>query len=272
MTLRGFLAEKQDVVHVRLVHVQGSSPREAGAEMFVSPDAMHGTIGGGQLEYMALDHARQMLARGEDHTVMNVPLGPEIGQCCGGRVEIALTVMTAATRLTAIQADDTARDMQPEVLIFGAGHVGRALAQVLQTMPVRTRVTDSREKELSRAVAVNKCLTPLPESQFRTASYGAAFVITTHDHALDFMLAAEALKRSDAAYVGMIGSATKRARFKSWAQEYARGADPNRLICPMGASGLGDKRPEVIALHIAAEVMQVLNAPKNIRQRMEKSI
>jgi len=100
-------------------------------------------------------------------------------------------------------------------------------------------------------------LTALPEAAIRGAEPGAAFVIATHDHGLDFLLAAEALARGDAAYVGMIGSATKRAAFASFAR--ARGVDPARLVCPIGGPG-GDKRPAVIAALTAAELMRALSS------------
>ncbi len=269
MTLEQFFERFEQVVQVRIEQVQGSSPRETGADMFVAAESCHGTIGGGQLEYMALDRARQMLMAGQDHTVMNIPLGPEIGQCCGGRVELVLERMKAGARAEALGVEAAVRATQPEVLIFGAGHVGRALMRALALLPVRTRLIDSREAELALVSCENKRLTPLPESEVHDAGAGAAFVIATHDHALDFLLAAEALARGDAAYVGMIGSDTKRARFLSWAREHTEECDPDRLICPMGAVGLGDKRPEVIAAHVASEVLIAVSAHQNIRSRME---
>jgi xanthine dehydrogenase accessory factor len=208
--------------------------------MFVSPDNTRGTIGGGQLEYMAIDRARQMLARGELHARMDIPLGPEIGQCCGGRVVLELD-----------HGEPTPED-HPDVLIFGAGHVGRALARALEPLPVNAVLVDSRPEALDLAAGPTR-LTPLPEAEVRSARSGSAVVILTHDHALDFLLAAEALARPDLAYVGMIGSATKRAQFVRYAQ--AQGLDPAVLVCPIGAGFSGDKRPEVIAAFTAAELM-----------------
>lgn len=272
MTLSAYLDGAGAVVQVRISHVQGSSPREAGAEMFVSASAMFGTIGGGQLEYMALERARRMLAKDEAHCVMDVPLGPEIGQCCGGRVELRLDRMDAGAQAAALKAEAVERAARPEVLVFGAGHVGRALVRALGLLPVRVSLIDSRKAELSQASCNDKRLTALPESEVRKAAPGAAYVIATHDHALDFLLAAEALARGDAGYVGMIGSATKRARFLSWARAHAEGVDPERLICPMGAAGLGDKRPEVIAAHISAEVIAAFAANETIRMQMEADV
>jgi xanthine dehydrogenase accessory factor len=194
---------------------------------------------------MAIDRARQMLTRGEAEARMDIPLGPEIGQCCGGRVVLALDRQAA-----------TPQD-RPDVLIFGAGHVGRALAALMQHLPVNTLLLDSRVDELARATGPT-LLTPLPEAQIRAARPGTAVIILTHDHALDFLLAAEALARTDLSYVGMIGSATKRAQFSRFARD--RGIDPAPLTCPIGAGFSRDKRPEIIAAFTAAELMACLTA------------
>ncbi len=230
------------MICVTIAWARGSTPRDAGASMLVTADSIQGTIGGGQLEYMAIDRARQMLARAEDRADMDIPLGPEIGQCCGGRVGLRLT------RIDCVPPQPPA----PQVLIFGAGHTGRALARALALLPLRPILIDQRAEELARAAGETR-LTPLPEAEIRTAPPGSSYVILTHDHALDFLLAAEALRRPDAAYIGMIGSATKRARFARFAA--AQGLDPARLTCPIGAGQPRDKRPEVIAAFTAAELI-----------------
>nr|WP_111298765.1 xanthine dehydrogenase accessory protein XdhC [Paracoccus saliphilus] len=231
------------MIRVRVISTRGSTPREAGAEMVVTQNEAQGTIGGGQLEYMAIDRARQMLARGEAEARMDIPLGPEIGQCCGGRVVLLLD-----------RGAPTPQE-HPDVLIFGAGHVGRALSQALKPLPVNALLIDSRPEELARAAGPT-LLTPLPEAQIRAAAPGSSVVILTHDHALDFLLAAEALARTDLTYVGMIGSATKRAQFARFARD--RGLDPAPLTCPIGAGFSRDKRPQVIAAFTAAELMACL--------------
>ncbi len=259
--LISFLRAHRSVIRVEITRVRGSSPREVGADMYVSASGVVGTVGGGQLEYMALDEARKLLKNGRKYTRMDVPLGPEIGQCCGGRVEISLTLLDAAARADAItraQAQDQAR---PQVYVFGAGHVGRALADLFQHLPVRCVLVDSRAEELGLSLAqVEKRLTPLPEAELRAAPGGSAFVVLTHDHALDFLLSAEALQRGDAAWVGMIGSATKRAKFTSFARRNCDGLTTDALICPIGASGSRDKRPAVIAAAVVAEVIAALTS------------
>ncbi|MBR9842331.1 MAG: xanthine dehydrogenase accessory protein XdhC [Rhodobacteraceae bacterium] len=254
-----FLAAHGAVIRVRITRVRGSSPREEGVVMYVAPEAVYGTIGGGQLEYMAIDEARALLARDGAVAEMDVPLGPEIGQCCGGRVEIALERMDEAMRREAAEAEARELEVRPHLYILGAGHVGRALADLTQHLPLRTVLADGRAAELALCKAkVETALTPLPEALVREAPAGSAFVILTHDHALDFLLAAEALGRGDAAYVGMIGSATKRASFVSWAR--AQGGTVEGLTCPMGAGRSGDKRPEMIAALVLGEVVASLGA------------
>lgn len=215
--------------------------------MDVHDGRLDGTIGGGQLEYMAIAEARRLLAAGGGAMVMEVPLGPAIGQCCGGHVTLQLTVT---------EGKDAPAPKRPMVLVFGAGHVGRALARALSLLPVALHVVDSRAEELSLLPPeVERSLTPIPEAHIRAAAPGTAYVILTHDHALDFVLAAEALARRDAAYVGMIGSSTKRASFRSWLRRSAAGLSDKRLTCPIGAGFSKDKRPEVIAAFTAAELM-----------------
>lgn len=261
MDLRSFLSRFEPVVRVVLTRVKGSSPREVGTEMFVARDGIYGTIGGGQLEYVAMDRARQMLAQGVYTDTLDVPLGPEIGQCCGGRVEMALTVLDGAEREDAILRDDQRTASQPHVYIHGAGHVGRALADLFQHLPVRTILVDNRAEELGlSAAAVEKRLTPLPEAEVVAAPAGSAFIVLTHDHALDFLLTAEALKRGDAAYVGMIGSATKRVKLRNFCRDACDGLSLEGLTCPIGAGGTRDRRPAVIAAFVVAEVMALLTA------------
>lgn len=268
MTLAEFLARPDAVVRIRVIDARGSAPREAGAEMFVSHALEYGTIGGGQLEYMALDEARKLLGAGVERRQMDVPLGPEIGQCCGGRVRLELLRLDAAGQQAALRKADRAN--LPRVFVFGAGHVGRALARALAPLPLRAALVDSRAEELAKAPLPGKILTAFPESEIRQAPPESAFVIATHDHALDFLLAGEALQRGDAAYVGMIGSATKRAKFTTWARRNAAQIDTLALTCPIGMAGLGDKRPEVIAAFAATELLSIF-AARNIPKRMEKS-
>lgn len=245
---------------VRVDAARGSTPREAGAWMLVSRDGMLGTIGGGQLEYIAIDAARALLARGEARRALEVPLGPEIGQCCGGRIGLEVVRIEGRAARALLEEARSDRQALPVVHVMGAGHVGRALAAALALLPVRTLLVDGRREELALApAAVETILTPIPEAVVRDAAPGGAFAVMTHDHALDFLIVREALARRDTSYVGMIGSRTKRASFLRWARE-AGSVESGSLVCPIGAAGRPDKRPEVIAAFVAAEIMKEIAA------------
>lgn len=258
--LRDFLAA-DPVARVRLTRVQGSSPREAGTEMFVTAEALFGTIGGGRLEHIAIDAARALLASGDIAQTLDVPLGPEIGQCCGGRVEVSLQRMSESDRAAALAQAEAQDAAEPSVYILGAGHVGRALADQLQHLPVKCVLVDQRAEELAQSAAqVEKRQSAIPEIDIMTAPAGSAFVVLTHDHGLDFLLASAALERGDAAYVGLIGSDTKRAKFRSWCLKHCDGLTIEDLICPIGAGGSRDKRPAVIAAFVVADVIAALTS------------
>jgi xanthine dehydrogenase accessory factor len=259
-TLRAFLSAHPTSIVAELTAVRGSSPREAGAFMLIAADTTIGTIGGGALEYLVIARARNVLRDGLPDDTMDIPLGPEIGQCCGGRVEVSLRAAgdgkPLVERLERVEAE------RPHVFLFGAGHVGQALARALAALPVKVHVIDTRPDELADLPAnVEAKALAMPEAAVRSAPEGSSYVILTHDHALDFLIAAEALKRTDAPYVGMVGSRTKRARFRSWYLAEAGGtaAAVDRLVLPIGGrafpDGLGDKRPEVIAALAAAEIL-----------------
>ncbi len=276
--LKEFLGSAGAIALVEVAGTRGSTPREKGAYMLVSPEAIYGTIGGGQLEYMAIDKARQMLGvplkRGgkqvaaqridvrEVCATLDVPLGPEIGQCCGGRVEVLIRLVDETRAAELVAAAEAEEDHLPHLYIFGGGHVGKALAASMSLLPVHVVVVESRAEELDGITdAVETRLTAMPEEMVREAPSGSAFAVLTHDHALDFLIAAEALKSTDTAYVGMIGSKTKKATFRNWFLKTAGGteAEFERLVSPIGGDAVKDKRPPVIAALAAAEMMTALS-------------
>lgn len=266
--IRAFLNRRPDSVLVEVTDVKGSAPRDAGAWMLVARDMIFRTIGGGQLEYMAIDHARKILAGGRD-TPMDVPLGPEIGQCCGGRVGLSFKRVNRGLTDELVGKVDAEIATRPHVYVFGAGHVGDALANALSFTPVRVVLVDTREAELMACdvPGVETCLSAMPEQVVRSAPPGSAFIVLTHDHALDFLIVTEALQRGDAVYVGMIGSKTKKATFKNWLKR-EMGSDNlfENLVCPVGGAVVKDKRPEVIAALVAAEVLTAVLTSARISQ------
>ncbi len=242
-------------VLVRVSAAKGSTPREAGAAMLVTLDAVQGTVGGGRLELSGIETARAMIRTGEPRATLAVPLGPRIGQCCGGHVTLALERVDAR-RLADEEAREAAeRAAQPLAILFGAGHTGQALSRALALLPIRLLVVDGRAEALAGLPpGVERRASAIPEADVAAAPPRTAFVVMTHDHPLDFLIAAAALRRRDAAYVGMIGSATKRETFRRHLRETGEDALVADLTLPIGGGALRDKRPAVIAALAAAEI------------------
>ncbi|MCJ8519477.1 xanthine dehydrogenase accessory factor [Pseudorhizobium tarimense] len=259
-SLPTFLAAHPNTVLVEIADARGSTPRDAGTVMLVSQADIWGTIGGGRLEFLAIDNARAMLS-GSGQAVMEVPLGPEIGQCCGGRTRLAFSPLTPAIAERLKERLLKEERQHPSVFLFGAGHVGLALAQALRPLPLSVTVVETRQEALQDLPpdVARRCVA-MPEAVVAEIPPGGAVVMLTHDHALDFLIAREALSRTDLAYVGMIGSQTKRATFAGWLKR--EGLDKSlidRLVLPIGGSSVRDKRPAVIAALVAAELLTLLS-------------
>ena len=268
-----FLNYNKRVIQASIVRTIGSSPRNSDTEMFISETDTLGTIGGGQLEYLVINHSKKMIAENIKKDILKISLGPEIGQCCGGKVEISLLEMYEKDKCLALNRFDKKDKNLPHVYVMGAGHVGRALALQLQHLPVRCVLIDSRVDELAKCSAdVETRLSAIPEEDIKSAPRGSAYVILTHDHALDFILCGAALDRHDAKYVGMIGSKTKRVKFKKW---YQVNYDNNLIrdfTCPIGNVKNQDKRPSIIASFVAAEVIDMLFTNVNLCENYDLNL
>ncbi|HYD12885.1 MAG TPA: xanthine dehydrogenase accessory protein XdhC [Allosphingosinicella sp.] len=274
---------------VTILATEGSAPRGPGARMVVTEAGLAGTIGGGALEHQAMEQARALLAYPPGSwRVQDYPLGPLLGQCCGGRVRLLverLAEVPGEDGPYAVSLGDTlqrgpatarpatlpARGPKPQagdsfvepdeadrlpVLMFGAGHVGKAIAARAEGLPLHFAWYDSRPEAaetpgvvLADEAAMAACA--------GSADGGTAVVILTHDHGLDYRLTAAALA-SPAHYVGLIGSETKRARFLSRLEK--DGIDHGRLTCPIGLAGLEGKEPEVIAIATLAQLLTLRSA------------
>ncbi len=253
----------EDACLVEVESTQGSAPRDAGTWMAVFAQGQIGTVGGGQLEWMAAAQARSMLASGAPQTQERYPLGPKLGQCCGGVVHLRFRRVAAAERAALQQA--LSPPLAP-VAIFGAGHVGAALVQVLAPLPFHMTWVDSREaifpSDLPAHVVVEHS-DPI-EAAVADLAPGSSIFILTHNHQQDLQITLACLQRlrlqPDLGMVGLIGSATKRASFAHRVEE--RGftdAEFARITCPIGIPGIHGKAPEVIAIAAAAQLLQALN-------------
>ena len=283
-------------IMVTVASIVGSTPREVGARIIVTADDLFGTIGGGNLEYQACRIARDQLEIPKPQQLKRFPLGAGLGQCCGGLVnllfepvigvcewipvaldyerlnkvwvrEVPIHEGPVSVRLCVEDESGLIEDVYVEVnrsddielTLFGAGHVGRAIVKAMTDLPVRIRWVDSRENEFPIEVPSNVevICTDTPEAEVDAASTNAYFLVMTHQHSFDQLLSEQILKRDDFAYFGLIGSASKRRMFET--RMHRRGIDKQRferMVCPIGISGIQNKQPPMIAISVAAQIMQ----------------
>lgn len=260
-TAKRWLAEARAAIVVEVSQARGSVPREEGTRMLVGETDAIGTIGGGHLELKAIACAREMLRMQEltTHTE-HYPLGPALGQCCGGAVTLSYRVL-----------NDEALARWPmsaplfHLQLFGAGHVGRAIATLLATLDVNVDWIDEREEEFPEATTLGTrwperiritCVDGV-EGEVRHAPQGAYFLVLTHNHDLDLRITEAVLKRGDFGFLGLIGSRTKQQRFIHRFEQH--GIAPEaiaRMTCPIGVENIDGKEPEIIALAVVAQLLQ----------------
>lgn len=247
--LHGLEQAGAPAVLVTLLAVRGSTPREAGCKMVVSEAATVGTIGGGNLEFQCIARARDLLHGGvRKPLVQDFPLGPALGQCCGGHARVLF---------------ETVRPPSWRIALFGAGHVGRALAGLLGTMECRVDWIDPRAEAFPAALParVTRHVAADPARAAAALPAGTQMLVMTHDHALDLEIVAAALPRPDLPFVGLIGSETKRARFVARLARLGLAPEAiRRLVCPIGVPGAGGKAPAEIAIAVAAQLLQIRDA------------
>lgn len=265
-----WLDQRTPVIEICVVDAQGSVPRGIGTRMLVTAGDTSGTIGGGHLEWVAIERARDMLSQaGEadaagayegDAIVTRYPLGAALGQCCGGVVTLRTRRLTRA---------GLAQWPQPTprftLQIYGAGHVGCAVVRLLESLECRVRWIDEREEAFPRepsAAHIERVSADAVEAEVSEAPAGTCFLVMTHNHDLDLRITEAVLRRGDFTWLGLIGSATKRARFEHRFEERGLAAELiARITCPIGVPGISGKEPEVIAL---ATVTQLLQATEGI--------
>jgi xanthine dehydrogenase accessory factor len=237
---------------VTVTDTSGSTPREPGARMIVTDGRLFwGTIGGGNLEHLAIGHANSLLGQGEQCSEsVDYPLSEKAGQCCGGQVTLFF---------------ETFPWSRQQVTVFGAGHVGQALGGLAGYLRAKVLLIDSRdeahlEPPLSKPRDFEVLFIDSPEEEVDTLPATSLVLIMTHSHALDLEILARALQRGTFAYVGLIGSERKWARFRKRLEQRGFTAEQlDRVVCPIGL-GRPSKEPSAIAVSVAAELLGVLAA------------
>ena len=327
----------ETVIVVTVASTKGSAPRETGTKMIVALNDVHGSIGGGHLEFNAIDIAKGMIVADGPRALHRFALGATLGQCCGGVVNLlfepvpsdaewvdalaaqiasggACVVVTpvsgdARTGKLILGANDCAvsfgtlgasaldadarataqklvRELQSSnlqsipvdtagattryffdvlhapdfhIVLFGAGHVGRALVRVMSELDCTIHWVDSRDDQFLSDIPknVNVVVTDSPETEITTARPGSYFLVMTHSHALDQTLCERILKRNDFAYFGLIGSISKRQQFERRLLDRGiSAAQLHSMNCPIGLADIAGKAPATIAISVAAEILQ----------------
>jgi xanthine dehydrogenase accessory factor len=237
-------SNNEDYVLITVLGTVGSTPRDCGTKMVVSKARSYGTIGGGHLEYKAIDRANQLLEQSDScQKIEHFPLGAKLGQCCGGNATLMFESFINANI---------------DIMLFGAGHVGKALTSILSELPCKIHWVDSREEEFPEELPSNvtKVVSDTPSDEVSSMRDNGFYVVMTHNHPLDFEITEAILLRDDARYVGLIGSQTKWQRFKMRFRH--KGYKPefySSIHCPIGLRDIPGKLPTEVAVAVAGEII-----------------
>ena len=227
---------REDWILVEIVRVLGSAPRAEGTKMWVSSDSQVGSIGGGQLELLATERARNMIAEGLRESQTSLSLGPVLAQCCGGIVDLAFS---------AVEEPETNLETGFPMVLYGLGHVGSSIASIMASTPHPLLTFDDRE-ELGAAYSdLSSLMALIPKKAYH--------LVMTYSHEMDFEICRTLIERDVSGCIGLIGSKSKKARFKSRLNNL--GLDSGRINCPIGIVGILGKEPSVIAVSAVAEFL-----------------
>ena len=240
------MSEAKSTIYVEITGTRGSTPRDTGTTMIVTPTTTKQTIGGGALEYRAIATARKILSSGGPEQNETIPLGPNLGQCCGGAVTLRYTYdapppETSQRHFALVRMPDHPLPLW----LWGAGHVGRAVVEAAHPQAFKITWIDSAPDHFPDRIPQHATKTPAADMPLLAsrAPTDAHHLIFTYSHEIDLALCAALLKRG-AASIGLIGSETKWARFSKRLRDM--NLDPMPIICPIGDKSLG-KHPDQIA-------------------------
>jgi xanthine dehydrogenase accessory factor len=239
----------QAYVLITVINTAGSTPREMGSKMVVTGESQFDTIGGGHMEFVIIQRARELLVKGiECHQIESFPLASRVGQCCGGAMKVLYEVHYRHNQ---------------QLAVFGGGHVAQALVPILEQLPLQIRWFDSRDTlpetgEITPHIPLTTSADPVAE--IRDLPEGSWVLILTHNHQLDYQLVQQALKHAQLDFIGMIGSQTKAKRFRLRLEHRGFTSEQiAQLISPVGDLSVPGKRPIEVAVSISAQLIQRLN-------------
>jgi xanthine dehydrogenase accessory factor len=241
---------------VTILGCTGSTPRDNSAKMVITEDNTYDTIGGGHLEFVVTNKARELLIANEDsQQVHHFPLGASLGQCCGGSATVLI---------------ETFASCQFHIALFGAGHVAKELVKILGALPCRVSWIDPRAELFPEHMPENitKIFSEQPHYEIEHLPAGSDVLILTHNHALDFELCMAALNHGQLRHIGLIGSNTKAERFvKRLAHRGYTQDQINSIQSPVGLAEVPGKLPMEVAVSIAGELIAIQNQDKHTQTR-----
>ena len=248
---------KKEVIKAKIINTEGSVPREKGIYMMISKDDIFGTIGGGHLEFLVINKSKDLLKNGiKKSETLNIPLGPGIGQCCGGYVQIQLTHHANGAGSIENSLENN------NLFIFGAGHIGQALSSKSLDLNFNIHLIDSRKNFLlmNKYEDIEYILAKQPWKLIKNLSLNSYFIILTHSHDYDFKIINEILIYKSFKFIGLIGSKTKKNRFSSMLEKNGHEKKLINLIeCPVGLKINHSKEPNEIAISILAKLIDYRN-------------
>lgn len=238
-------------VMATVIGTNGSTPRDCGSKMLITKDETFDTVGGGRLEFLIIEKSRELLKLGKNqHSFEHFPLAVRSQQCCGGVVNVLF---------------ESFAELIPDVHVFGAGHVAKALVCILGQLNIRLFWIDSRKDQFPTLLPSNTYVKHYKNSVDHVNNLGtqAYTIVLTHDHALDYQLVEALLHRKDCAYIGLIGSKTKSMRFKKRLQNASFcEKETDSITCPIGLPTVEGKQPMEVAVSISAQLIQCINQNK----------
>jgi len=266
---------KKEIIKAKLISTEGSVPRDAGTFMLITSKYLFGSIGGGQLEYSVIQKAKKFLNEKEiiNNEIINIPLGPSIGQCCGGYAQVKITKYDNG--LQSLKNEKLKINKLDNLYIFGAGHVGQELSSKSVDLDFNVHLIDSRNEylKIQNGKEIIPIFTTFPWMIVKNLPKKSYYIVLTHSHDYDFKIINEILNLNTFQFIGLIGSKTKGKRFsnrfvKLGYNQYLI----NKIECPIGLKNITSKKPGEIAISIIARLLEYRSNLSSIQIDDKKSL
>ena len=249
----------KEIIKAKLISTEGSVPRNSGTFMLITSKYLFGSIGGGQLEYTIIEKAKKILKENisEKNQILNIPLGPSIGQCCGGYVQVEITKYKNGNQ--SLKNEKILISKSDNIYIFGAGHIGQELSKRSIDLDFNVHLIDSRNNYLK--MLKEKKVTPIyvefPWMLIKNLPKKSYYIVLTHSHDYDFRIINEILNINSFQFIGLIGSKTKMKRFSNRLIKLGHNQSIiNKIECPIGLKNISSKKPAEIAIAIIGRLLE----------------